>query len=659
VRRAGGAFAAVLALTGATGLAGQAGPPVRWLGIKDFGVDVELRYESEDRERTGKETESRTRFSDRSFHEIFELSWKGYLYHPRFVDFSATLGFDVEQSRVSLETPGLERSDSRNATSPLYEVAGIFLSHHPVSLSFALDKRRSTTSLAFGELAWVDSANERATLHIKSDRFPTEVFLAHAQTHQDARSVGEGRDDEATTAGFVVNHTGERSTSRLSYEYEDRTEEITSFGGVPARFLNERRVHDLSLTNEYRFGAEKASSLGSRLSYRDETGTLSSNRFAADELLHLRHSPRLSSRYGLHYARDEVGETQADLLSERASLSHQLFESLFTTVEGHASQERFADSSRDIYGASLSTNYRKRIPHGLLLLSLGTGYETTDEQGGRGVRAVLDERHVLSDVTTTLLQNSDITEGSLVVTDAAGTTTYLRDSDYRILSRGSRTELRRLPTGTIPDGATVLVDYSYAIETPLEYATRLVHGRAQVDLFDCLSLYAGRSSTTQELLSGIDEGRLQDVHDTIYGGSLRVGPATLTAEHEIHDSTQAPFTSDMVSLDLSHTVAKVHNVSANATHRHVTFDAGQDSTLRSLSATYRFTPRSGPSVRITGGHEQRDDRGLPGQYTFARIEASYRIRATEFSGSFRLNRRDDDFALDLSHYFFFSVRRSF
>ena len=69
--------------------------------------------------------------------------------------------------------------------------------------------------------------------------------------------------------------------------------------------------------------------------------------------------------------------------------------------------------------------------------------------------------------------------------------------------------------------------------------------------------------------------------------------------------------------------------------------------------------RHGPSLEITGGYELRDDRSTSGHYTFARVETEYQIGGTSVSLGYWVNRSDDDFANDVSTFFFFSLRREF
>lgn len=650
----------VLWATAGLAVAGGRGAPVRLLGIREFNFDVELRYEQEQERHESKAGGPPSGYREKSFHEIFNFAWRGYIYHPRFLDFSAAFGFDVEQTGVDVESVSEGGTRRYNLVSPLYKVSGTFLGEHPVSVSFALSRQRAAYTAGFGELTETESESQQVRVRRRSAVLPAEAFFSRRIRHEDQRAFGEQRDEATTKFGFSLEHYLERSTSQMRYEWTDETEEIEQvFGNVVSHSLFERQVHDLDLRNRLSLGEKGQSSLNSAVTFRDEAGIYPSTRLLLNEILHLRHSPSLSTDYALRYSNDKVGDQTTSVVGGRAGLTHQLYESLTTRAQLYGSRESFDGGGRDIRGGSLDLAYRKRVPHGLLFINLGFGHELTDETGRVSIRNVADEPQELNDAVIVFLDNFDVIESTIFVTNATGSVTYFRDIDYRVVPRGRLIELRRIPGGDIANRETVLVDYTYQMGAPINFSTDRFRWRVQLDLFDLISLYAGVSRTRQNLISGIDEGRLESVTDTLYGARLTYGPATLTVEHQNYDSTHSPFVSDMVSLEVRQHLNRVHTVALTAIHRHVSFAEGEEATTRSISGSYYFSPRYGPSVEFTAGVEREDDRGFSSEYVFARLEASYRIRATEFNLTWWTRDRDDDFADDLEEYLLFSVRREF
>lgn len=672
MRRAAAPLTLALLLGSAAAGARQPEQAPRWVGFRYLGGSAELQYETETEERVTKGSGALTRVDHALFTEVVELDWGAFVYHPRFLDLKGKVGLTLEQGDIAVTTGASSDSASRGSTRPLFSLSGAFLAQHPVSLTFGLTRQTGTIDQGFAGRADLDSSSENATLHINNALVPTEVFYYHSRSLYTQRGIGEDRDDEETRYGFTMRHETSHSSSNLFYQYSDATDAVTdpAFGNLfddvfddviltPVLYVAERRRHEASLTNLLHFGADDRSWLRSAFRYYDEQGTNPTSRLSLDEILHLAHTDRLATDYSVNYSQYSVRGSDTETLSGRVGLSHQLYDSLFTDLEVHASQEQFGGFTRDVGGGSVSWRYRKTIPHGVLLLNLGFGYETTDEMGRASARPVLDEPHELDDAVTELLDNPDVIEATIVVTNPAGTVLYFRDFDYRVIVRGRLIELRRITTGRIDNGDPVVVDYSFEITTPISYATTNYRYRAQVDLFEHVSLYAGVRGVKNKLRSGLDEGRLQDVVDTLIGTRLTWGPATLTVEHQDYDSTQAPYVSDVATLDVRHELNRVHALGFGATHRHVVYEEGQDLTSRAVSASYVLTPFSGPTIEVSGGYEQSDDREFSSNHTFARVEARYRIRATEIEATFWLRDRDDDFATQTRSYFLFTVRREF
>jgi len=71
----------------------------------------------------------------------------------------------------------------------------------------------------------------------------------------------------------------------------------------------------------------------------------------------------------------------------------------------------------------------------------------------------IDEEAVLTEEDVIELAHANIVDGSQKVTDEAGTTTYEEDTDYTF--NDTNGTIARIATGSIDDGDTVLVSYTY------------------------------------------------------------------------------------------------------------------------------------------------------------------------------------------------------
>lgn len=90
--------------------------------------------------------------------------------------------------------------------------------------------------------------------------------------------------------------------------------------------------------------------------------------------------------------------------------------------------------------------------------------------------AVTNEVHVLNDERPTYLNRLASTLVGLVVTNTAGTVTYVLNTDYTLVQNGLMVAVARIAAGAITDGQTVHVDY-----TPNEPAFKSLEPLSQTD----------------------------------------------------------------------------------------------------------------------------------------------------------------------------------
>lgn len=89
--------------------------------------------------------------------------------------------------------------------------------------------------------------------------------------------------------------------------------------------------------------------------------------------------------------------------------------------------------------------------------------------------SVAVENVTLTGTTAAALKNTDVTANTIAVKDAAGTITYVLDTDYTVTTDAASkvTSIARKSTGAITDGQTVKVSYDY---TKHDVTTHLLFG---------------------------------------------------------------------------------------------------------------------------------------------------------------------------------------
>ncbi|MGO8705381.1 MAG: hypothetical protein ACLQVA_16345 [Candidatus Brocadiia bacterium] len=651
------ATAAALAWLLCAAAFGQTEPEPEFFSLHNFHGDVELRYDYDGDSLRDKTLGVTTTTVQQEFDEIMTLSFDGALYHPRFLTYKAAIGLDLTQGSSSVESPAGNTRSSLNGVAPEYAISGNLLPQNIVSLDFSFNQAQSTVNPPFGEVTKVDDSNQLGTLSLNRGPLPTQFSVAHETSNQTQMGIGENRDLEDSWAQLTVNHDIAHSNSSFIYKYLDGTEEDEEVSSVTTKFSTVRQVQTATFNNTLLLGDGNWATLNSRAAYQDETGTFPWKELTEDESLLLKHTDHLSSQYGLDYSQVSVGGETTELTAAQASLSHQLYESLLSTARVYGSHQSSDLGTEDIEGAALAENYRKRIPWGTLTVDAGAGYSVTDDNTQPGLNTVVNESQTLADTITTFLNNPNVVLSSVVVRNLSGAITYLLNVDYQLIPHGILTEVQRLPTGAIPNPSTVLVSYQFQSNLPIKYGTTDLHGRVTLDLFNHLTLYVNRQSTENTVLSGTNMGQLQNLEETLFGTIVRWAPVTVTAEHEIYDSSLVPYISNMVSLDVAEPIGVTQRLGGNATYRHVTFTGDGALTLRTLGLTYQATPKDWPSFNVTAGYEWSNDQGIANEYLFANVAVEYHIRGTILSLQYQVNNQNAPTAKELSQYAFFSIRR--
>jgi hypothetical protein len=105
-------------------------------------------------------------------------------------------------------------------------------------------------------------------------------------------------------------------------------------------------------------------------------------------------------------------------------------------------------------------SYNKKIPWGQLMLSYGYFHYQQKFNSDSVDLRVVNEEYVLSDSKIVLLKRPYIDMQTVVVKDVTGTIIYQPNLDYFLIARGNYIEIRRIPSGQIPNEGTVFLEYT-------------------------------------------------------------------------------------------------------------------------------------------------------------------------------------------------------
>jgi len=302
-------------------------------------------------------------------------------------------------------------------------------------------------------------------------------------------------------------------------------------------------AQDFNLSNTKSLFNDPAKLLNSSLYFYDLAGTSKSSIFNYNELLDIKHTDYLSSiySYGFQDRNSSGARTRDNRLN--ASLRHKLYESLASTVSSHYFKSDATDFSENNYGLSWDEDYLKRLGKiGRLNLDWGLNYLKDQRKAPSGVISIIDEVHTLTTGVVTYLNNPQANTATVVVTDSSGSTTYTINLDYQLTKIGERTQIQRVPGGSIADGAGVMVDYQAESSSLFKFSTLGQYYNSRIDFLDDLfGIFYRLNKKTHPMVKGDQNAILQTLTDTIFGVVLHYKNLEVEFEDQDYDSNLAPY----------------------------------------------------------------------------------------------------------------------
>lgn len=449
-----------------------------------LALDLTYDFESEKREGPYIATKN----SSHALKEKVDLQTAGWGFHPAFLTY--TLGFSPEWEQT-IEKSDLGRRIAHDSFLLGYSLDLTFLPYKPVTLNLFGRRQRSVLTSSLAARSETETDTYGATLMMKNRVLPTTLGYVHTTSNQTGFFDSEETRDEIR---LQARHEEKSNDTNFNTTYTavDRTSLGTTintenfFGGVQ---------------NSYRITPDRRMLLNSGITYRwSESDLYRSSGISLSESLNWRHTRNFSTNYQLTYTGDSSGGTRVDTTSGSAGFSHLLYENLTTSASGRGSH---SSRGENIYGGNLNFGYQRRIPGGTLYASMGHDYTVTTRSTGALFLPVIDESHILRTGDVMLLGNRNVGISSIVVTSADRSIVFLLDTDYRIEVLGTSVRISRTPFGSIADGQTVLVNYTYLSNPAFDDATYTQAYGAGLSLWSAWRINYTYGHSKQAFLSGI------------------------------------------------------------------------------------------------------------------------------------------------------------
>jgi hypothetical protein len=540
------------------GLTGCAAPATREAEVGNVHFSnldgyVELISRRRERDQQSKTDILNLKSTETIFEENLGLETEGYIYHPNFLELALAGVFGLTQRDYTETRSGVERSDSEDGDIVEFDLTGRFLKKKMYPGLVYARRSQELEPRMFAPSIETTADNYGVIWQYFSPKTPSRVQL----NRNVIELVPVGGDEapgrqENTTAAFETGYNfSEFNALTFSYTRSSISEE-------PYELSYD--ADDVALAHRLDFGDQHQHRLQSELSYYDQRGTFNIERTQWRELLRLNHTETLRSWYQL----EVTDRTQGNILGLEpideqsyylaGTIEHQLYDSLVSQLYAYLQRQEYASGPEiDRYGAQASFDYRKTNRWGELRSNYRAGLEQQDRRGGFQRIEVLDERRTFQDPEPVVLASANIETGSIFVTAEDRTTYYMRGRDYTVYTVGDRVELRRVPTGEIADGETVLVDYVFSLGGDLELDTVMQHFELRQDFDWGLSPYYRLRWQDQTITPATASGAIpEDITAHTFGLEYRRGSLRLGGEYEDHASTINPYEAFRLSASYNH-----------------------------------------------------------------------------------------------------------
>jgi hypothetical protein len=185
------------------------------------------------------------------------------------------------------------------------------------------------------------------------------------------------------------------------------------------------------------------------------------------------------------------------------------------SVRGDNNQTR--QFSAQSHGLDGGISYEQPLPLGIAQVSYGVRYDSRGQQAVASQTSVLGERITLSGVGYVALANPYVIAGTLVVSNAGRTQTFVEGIDYVLTVVGKETRLQRLIGGRILDGEQLLADYAFDVGGT--YAYNQVDQTFNLDwrLSRYINAYFRHFTSDPRLTSGLPTFPLNEVRSSTWG----------------------------------------------------------------------------------------------------------------------------------------------
>lgn len=459
----------------------DAADDIAWFRIKDVDGTLLSRqlYDQVDGGRQRGVATAQRQYDRRNEIDLHALA---YVYHPNLLTLDVSAGPVFQQSSFRARTLTTTLDNSQTLVDYDLAARADVLRAKPYRGTLYYDRSHPTLLVGFGETATSDNREFGATFDLLEPVTPLPFHLDVSR--RDNTTDGSTRDSRDRTDRLrarVSHDIADLGSSTLDFNLA--SQQASSVNPGLARQSAQLDSAMLNLRTSLDFGARRQHTVTQRVDYTHQAQQLSLGtvpdrddlRFALD--YRGSHDERLRSF--ANYRHDSSWRSDLDQHGDRAGIGINFAPDgdwlLNAGLRGE--RERATRFASDLAGVDAGARYQHALPLGLATLTYNLRLDLRRQRQRADAFDIIGESIVLAGLAEVTLGNPRVRAGSVVVSDANRTRTFIEGVDYQLLVVGIETRLRRLAGGAILDDEPLLVDYS--VELGGSYASvEHAHGYA-------------------------------------------------------------------------------------------------------------------------------------------------------------------------------------
>lgn len=624
----------------------------------DAALEFRGEYQHDKLEVTGQPSQTTTQWRLR---ELLDVSGQAFVGHRNLLDITAAAQLGLEDIDTSSNIPGLDTSETDFVA--IYDINALLLASSKLPTNFYARREENQLDRAFAGSIDETISEAGFSARYQSERAPTSLTYFH---REDQLKGDFGQIDSKTNQDSI------NFTNAIFITPRQRLETTYTFDRIDERqqggYSDSYDRNDLNVVHTATFGEEnRPHELRSSFRLYDQTGRQEQSRINWDELLTLRHSERLESRYNIVAEDLEVRGQDQQLLRGEASIKHRLFDSL-TSVATVGAQRYEAPGSFTSDGAFINgqLDYTKKVPLGRLDASAGGGFNAQRNSDRGSTVSVIDEPYTFVDGFAIIIARRNIVPGSIVITPTSGFPVYQEGLDYTVQYFPDRAEVRGVVGGAWVNGQRLNISYDLGPEPGNDVDTTALTFSIRYTLTEGWlrgTAFYGTYRNVRQSISAADPSlfRPDDLDDLLLGVEHQFSNLTVLYEYNIHDSTFDPYTLHRIQAIYSLPLGPASALNAEFTREMINYsDDGDD--VNFDRGSLRWVSRLGRDLDFNVGLEYRnEDSSLSGDSTgFEQtVGLTWTKRQTTIFASFRNSMLDGSASNETSQYLQFGFRRTF